>query len=218
MSEPAVHASVSTPAVAAQVPPARMGWLGTVVLVASGCWVVTTWVAALAAFPAQAESLPGAQGFRWLATLLLIVAVQVCTVVVAYVVTCIWLMQGFRTARALDPDRLGGGPGWVWLGWLVPLAATTVARSVIDDVWRVLADRTGGTAPSTSGWRVAWFLALAANVLPFVYWPFASSDAMPQWRVVAAVLLTYALVRWAGVVRGLSRDHDREDPPASLST
>lgn len=214
------HPSVPHPRPAALA--GRMGPLGTAVIAVSALFAVLSWLDAWLAFRAQAVLDAGLARGEDLSDVVFPVDVvdllEVVVLLVAWVLTSVWLGRGHAAARAAVPQAVRRSAVWVWIGWLVPVVSLWFPKQVVDDTWAVAAGRPAGRPPRGTGW---WWGTWLAGILLSRYGgtPTATSTAAstaaaaaPSYgaglRVITAIFLTVALVHWVRVVRGLSAAHD----------
>lgn len=130
-----------------------------------------------------------------------------------YVVGCLWLMQSYDLAKAVNPRfPMRRSQVWVWLGWWVPIVAFWFPLQIVDDVRRATAK--GETRPAPSAWWAAWILAiLATNISGRL---FNSEDVLSQDAIIvvaifdalAAVAFLVACAKWISIIRSVTRDQE----------
>ncbi len=128
----------------------------------------------------------------------------------AWISSCLWLWRVRENAEALRPyAQHRRARGWVWGGWLVPVANLWFPYQLVRDV-RGATSPTGG-AGATVRWWWASFLSW------YLTWSFAANGigdldvigAVPAVARVSAMSAVVALVLWIGVVRQVQADQER---------
>ncbi|MFD8233316.1 DUF4328 domain-containing protein [Streptomyces sp. NPDC059696] len=137
---------------------------------AGAAWVVrAVWHLRLAAAGEPASGPPGQDGgaHRPLNALEdsyhLVSSAGAGVTAVCAIVFLFWLDQMRDNAKALTGARLVHGYGWLWLGWIVPVANLWIPRGVVADVHRsVFPERPLPTV--VNWWWGLWLLGLAGGV------------------------------------------------------
>jgi len=126
------------------------------------------------------------------------------------VVTCIWLQCCRKFGQVYRRGDLHEyGAVWVWLGWLVPIAALFIPYRVVRDVYR-----SSRPWPSDIGLVGLWWCCWPA-------WQFTSyvavrlrmggSDAFRPAEIVGAALISGAFVGWLLIVRRVDEGQRQQE-------
>jgi hypothetical protein len=135
---------------------------------------------------------------------------------VAWAVTCIWLVQVRRQAQSINPDYPHARRvGWVWAGWLVPVVNLWFPFQVVRDIY---AAASRFLRPSALRWWWAlWLVMLFANRildrmmsnqldgLTF------DSGPVVVLGVISAAATAGALLAWGLTMRHIANALDRAD-------
>lgn len=128
--------------------------------------------------------------------------------VVAYVVTCLWLQSARATALSIDPTLTHQRKAiWVWLGWWVPIVAFWFPYQVVRDVQE---GSNGGRAGLAQGpWWACWLLYLfcvratasaASSADPL------RVEQLPVIETLAAFGVLVACIQWCRIVRSVTKN------------
>lgn len=127
---------------------------------------------------------------------------------VAYVLTCVWLQVSRANAERLSPDYPHErGKVWVWLGWWVPIVSFWFPFQVVRDVRRALLRQPSKEGTGLGLWWTGWIVALiatnaAGRLAPVSGVPSEGRvQALPWVELVTLLGLLVALVPWVRIVR-----------------
>jgi hypothetical protein len=145
--------------------------------------------------------------------------VRAGSLLVTYVVTCLWLWRVRANAEFLAPTQSHERRrGWVWGGWLVPVVAFWFPFQVVRDIVAATADRSRGDSSfgRTVGWWWGTWLTYLLSVqvtswlLPWDGIPTASMARALFWvEALCAVACVVALVFWIRIISGIRRSQQR---------
>jgi len=181
----------------------RPGGLATAALVLSTClWVLEVLQALTASGATDPEAFLPAYDLISLPFWPLALA--------CYIVTCIWLQRSRQFAEAYRPgDPQEYGLAWLWLSWLVPIAALVVPFRVVRDVYRT-SQRWPASIRLIGLWWWCWptwqFTSFVA-----VRMRLDGSESFPAAEAVGAVLFTGALACWVTIVRRIDRGQGEQE-------
>lgn len=120
--------------------------------------------------------------------------------IACYIVTCLWLQNSRAFSDASGTGFIHRqGKGWIWMGWLVPIAALVVPYRVVSEVYRSTQPLLG-TDGLVKLWWCFWptwqfvsYIALRQHM--------SGSDGFHTTETIGAALATGAFVCWILIVR-----------------
>lgn len=138
----------------------------------------------------------------------------VIAAIAAYVVTCLWLFQARENAEILRPGSTHARKiGWVWAGWLVPLACIWVPFQILRDVQGKPA-YPKPTGPLLRWWWAFWLLGVFSSQIGTRLIGFGEIDpdivqALGAVETVNAGITFVALALWLTLIRNITQDQER---------
>ena len=130
--------------------------------------------------------------------------------VVAYVVSCLWLQAARKNTTFLSPQSHQRSAVWVWLGWWVPIVSLWFPYQVVRDV-RDGSER--GRQPIGLGlWWTAWIVYLVGNRVTANVATSTDPDVVAQLSLfegVTAVAVVVGCVQWCRIVQRITSEQER---------
>lgn len=195
------------------------GW-AIAAVVAAGVVGLVHVISALAVWPSIEAVRDNPIGYYWGddATAYDVMALlKLLALLLAYVLTCLWLWQARSNAVALNPYAPHRrSRGWVWGAWVCPIVLYWFPFMVVSDVSKA-------TSPQPQrntliGWW--WGLWIAASMAMFIGHSlfldmemYDDLTAIRAFEVASAVLTLVALTVWALVVVRINREQEAAARP-----
>ena len=127
-------------------------------------------------------------------------------IIISIVLTWHWLRSVVISAQSIDPKGIGYRQGWAFWGWVTPLAAWWVPRTLVDRSQKVFTSYLGEVNSLQVGvWWGFWVASGIVDTLN-VGATMAESENAVYLSILSAILLTIAFPKWKSIVETVSQN------------